>query len=109
MSLLALSGSIEYLCYGSTATINILILSVQGPSLYDCQNLTYKDGPHAERVKIPILCVYSLLFIFNPSVWRLTFVIRFSHQKLITVLKGYLSLIDIVIYLCCMTGSRSTG
>ena len=34
MAQLALSGSFEYLCYGSTAITNILILSVQGPFLY---------------------------------------------------------------------------
>ena len=34
MSWLALSASCEYLCYGSTAIINILILSVREPSLY---------------------------------------------------------------------------
>ena len=30
----AISVSFEYLCYGSTADINILILSERGPSLY---------------------------------------------------------------------------
>ena len=30
----AISGSFEYLCYGSTAIRNILILAVRGPSLY---------------------------------------------------------------------------
>ena len=56
MSLLVLSVSFEYLCYGSTVIINILILSVWGPSLYCLcfyrrPILTYKDGPRAERVK----------------------------------------------------------
>ena len=30
----AISASFEYLCYGSTATINILVISVRGPPLY---------------------------------------------------------------------------
>ena len=33
-SLLAVSASFEYLCYGSTTIINILLLSVRGASLY---------------------------------------------------------------------------
>ena len=32
MSWLALSALFEYICYGSTAILNILILSVRGPS-----------------------------------------------------------------------------
>ena len=42
MSYSALLASCEYLCYGSTVIINILILSVRGPSLFiDIrQNLT---------------------------------------------------------------------
>ena len=34
MSQLALSALFEFLCYGSTAIINILTLSVRGPILY---------------------------------------------------------------------------
>ena len=34
MSELALSGSFEYLWYGSKSIISILIISVRGPSLY---------------------------------------------------------------------------
>ena len=40
------SSSFEYLCYGSTAIIIMLILSVQGTFL----NM-YNDGPRAERVE----------------------------------------------------------
>ena len=58
----ALSGSFEYLCYGSTAIINILILSVRGSSLYVSiwRMLTYTDGPRTERVNI--CCGYFLEF-----------------------------------------------
>ena len=60
MSLLALPASFEYLCYGSTAITNILILPVRGSSLdvtilrqlYGRQILTSKDGPRAERFNI---------------------------------------------------------
>ena len=44
MSQLALSSSLEHLSYGSTTIIHILILSVQGLSLY------VRDGPRTERV-----------------------------------------------------------
>ena len=44
----ALSDSFEYLCYVSTDIINMLTLSVRGPSLY----VTYRDGPRTERVKV---------------------------------------------------------
>ena len=51
MSYLALSDSFENLCYGSTATKNILILTVRGSSLdvriagidFSHQNLTSTD------------------------------------------------------------------
>ena len=33
INVLALSALFEYLCYGSTIIINILILSVRGPSV----------------------------------------------------------------------------
>ena len=51
--LVSLSDSFEYLCYVSPSIINILILLVQGPSLYvriRRQIPTYKDRPRAERV-----------------------------------------------------------
>ena len=58
MAYLALSDSFEYLCGGSTAIINICILSVRG-QLYTSESdvcrrqiLTYKDGPRTERVNI---------------------------------------------------------
>ena len=57
MAQLALSGSFDYLRYGSTAIITILILSVREPSLYvriwrlhRRQILTYKDDPRTERI-----------------------------------------------------------
>ena len=53
MSQLALSVSLEYLCYGSTAIKNMQILSARGSSesdVYRLQILTHKDGPRAERV-----------------------------------------------------------
>ena len=46
MSSLAFSDSFEYLCYGSTAVINILILTVRGSTL-DVSIV----APHAVRVK----------------------------------------------------------
>ena len=55
-SWLALSASLEYLCYGSTTIRNILILSVRGQSLYviiwhlQTSDYDYKDGPRTERV-----------------------------------------------------------
>ena len=48
MSYSALSASFEYLCYGSTTIINILI-NYSGRIDFRCQILTYKDGPRAER------------------------------------------------------------
>ena len=39
-SYLSLSGSFEYLCYGSTATIYIFTLSVRGSTL-DVRRLTF--------------------------------------------------------------------
>ena len=56
--MLALSASFKYLCYGSTAIVNILFLSGWGrlytseSNVYRRQILTYKGGPLAERVKI---------------------------------------------------------
>ena len=48
---LALSASFEYLCYGSTAIIIFLILSVRGTDVIRRQILTSKGGRRAERVK----------------------------------------------------------
>ena len=56
MSLLALSASFEYLCCGSTAIINILILSVRDRRY--SQNLMYKDGPCAEMVNLKLATIY---------------------------------------------------
>ena len=64
MSSLALPGSFEYLCHGSTAIINILILSVR----QILQILTYKYGPRAESVNSTYSCptVYvSKISTFN--------------------------------------------
>ena len=65
MSSLALSDSFEYLCYGSTAIINLLILSVLGPHLSESdvcrrQILTYNYIPRTERVKRRITTKLSL-------------------------------------------------
>ena len=55
MSAPAPSDSFEFLCYGSTGIINILIFSARGhhytseSDVYIRQILTYKDGPRAER------------------------------------------------------------
>ena len=53
---MTLSASFEYLCYGSTAIINILIPKVRGPSLeydvYRRQILTPKNVPRAEMVNL---------------------------------------------------------
>ena len=51
MSPLSLSGSFQYLCYGSTVIRNSFILPVRGASLcvriwHSRQILTSKDGPH---------------------------------------------------------------
>ena len=67
MSQLDILTSFEYLYYGSTAIIHVLILSVRGPSL-DClyslesdfcrlQILTKKDSFHAERFNKRILLI----------------------------------------------------
>ena len=67
MSYLALSASFEHLCYGSTAFINIVILTVWGPPLYvricvyRWQILTYKGCPRAERVSYTWQCDYLQL------------------------------------------------
>ena len=59
MSLLALSDSFEYLCYGSTVIINIFTASLS--DIYGGKILVYKDslhaesdacGPRAKRVKL---------------------------------------------------------
>ena len=58
MSVLALSDSFEYLCYGSTASINIFTLSVRGSTWTSesdvCrrQILTCKVDPCAVRVNV---------------------------------------------------------
>ena len=52
--------SVEYLCYGSTAVVNLLLsfslefgdgLYTSEFDIYRRQILTYKDGPGAERVR----------------------------------------------------------
>ena len=56
MSWLALSASLKYLCYGSTAIRKILLfqredrLYTSQSDVYRRQILTYKDGLRAERV-----------------------------------------------------------
>ena len=50
MSQLAPSAWFEYVCYGSTAIINSITLSKQGPIL-DVRILMSKVNPSAERVK----------------------------------------------------------
>ena len=63
MPSLALSDSFEYLCYGSTATRNIVILTVWGSTL-DVRILTSKVDPRAVRVN-----PYNAEFVlFKP--WR---------------------------------------
>ena len=58
MSYSVLSDSFEYLCYGSTAIINIVSLSVHDrlytseSDVYRCQVLTYKDDPRTVRAKL---------------------------------------------------------
>ena len=49
MSDLALSASSEYLCYGSTSIINILILSVRGAT--QTSDSDSKDDPRTVVVK----------------------------------------------------------
>ena len=57
MCYLALSGSFEYLCYGSMAIINILLfqwedrLYMSESDVYRRQLMTYKDVPRAGRDK----------------------------------------------------------
>ena len=62
MSYLSISASFEYLCYGSTTVINILILSAREPSL-DVRNDVYKEriltsevDPRAKRVNNNLPC-----------------------------------------------------
>ena len=57
------TGYLCYLCYGSLAIRNILIVSVRGQTLYaDCrrQTLTYKDGPQAEKVNVKF-CMFEVV------------------------------------------------
>ena len=51
MSQLALSDSFEYLCYGSTAIINIFILTARESDVHRRQILTSKVDPRAVRAK----------------------------------------------------------
>ena len=56
MSWLSLSDSIEYLCYGSTAILNLFFqcvarLYTSEYDVYRYKTLTYKDSPRSERVK----------------------------------------------------------
>ena len=57
MSWLALSALFEYLWYGSTAFKNILILSVQGPTL---------GGPRTERVNWAFGYSSTTIIVYNP-------------------------------------------
>ena len=73
MSQLALFASFEYLCHGSVAIINILIISVCGPPSYvriwrlqyRRQILTFKDDPHVERVK-HLVSNHTNMSLFHP-------------------------------------------
>ena len=64
MSYLALSASFEYLCYGSTAIINILILTARG-STFVCrrQILTTKVDPRAVRVNSKFILEANLMLM----------------------------------------------
>ena len=64
MPYLALSGSFEYLCYGSMAFINIFTFSTL--DVYRCQILMSEVSPHAERVNP-----------FNPEL----IIVIFIHYK----------------------------
>ena len=61
MSESALAASFEYLCYGSTAIIDIVILSdplyTSESDVYRRYILTYKNGPRTERIKTIIMAV----------------------------------------------------
>ena len=68
MSQSALSILFEYISYGATAIINILIFIVRGAGdrlytsesdVYRRQILTYKDDPRADRVKVQVMSIYS--------------------------------------------------
>ena len=70
MSLLALSASFKYLCYGCTVIINILIISLRRPhyisesDVYTHHILTYRDGARAEKVKgITYLSFFCVVLI----------------------------------------------
>ena len=70
------SALFYYLCYGSILIINILILSILGPSLYvriwrPRQILTYQDGPSIERVNK--LSIYHEQFYHSFFIWVETF------------------------------------
>ena len=65
MAYLALSASFEYLCYGSTAIRNILILSARGLSLYTLESDIYrrqKDGPVLKGLKSLVWPFFFYLF-----------------------------------------------
>ena len=67
MSLLALPTLFEYLCYGSTAIVNILFLQC-GDRHYTSESeskdviLTYKNGPRTVRVKFTIIILRQCMF-----------------------------------------------
>ena len=73
--LLALSVSFEYICYGSTAIINILLFQcgdhfyrpTSESGVYRRLILTYKDGPCAERVNVELSTLALITFVSYTS------------------------------------------
>ena len=63
MSQSALSDSFEYLCYGSTAIRNILILFFIAGSVFIRQNLTYKDVSISTGNIIK--CIFNIVMKFS--------------------------------------------
>ena len=97
MSKLALPVSFEYLCYGSMAIIDSLIISVRGQSLCDrtdARILTHKDGPHTERVNIlPSNHTLNLLYWR----WKMHYfhiTSNYFYSNAVFVLSGDVSCLD---------------
>ena len=63
MSYFVLSGSFEYLCYGSMTMKNSLIIFSEG-TVFIRQNLTYKDGPRADGIICRMLIIECKCTIF---------------------------------------------
>ena len=86
MSWSAPVDSIEYLCYGSTSTRNILILSVRGPSLYVriCRLQTLWTFIHS-REGVYYILIHTIVNFHIITLWDL-----YTYQRggLHTIVRG---------------------